>query len=196
MGLGPNRILPNCACWPNLDVAIRQEVQVLSAAFQVRPGFGFLRDFEQGNALATPERYFPGTTGTVLLGVRLIRDELEANPSWGTNGIVGVMAHEFAHILQFQHGAIAPGKPMELSADFMAGWLMGLKSLGRVPGTRPDVVAASVYRLGDYEEEDPDHHGTPAERSAAVGAGHAAATQQGVFHVQPAFALSRQISGL
>ena len=136
----------------NYDDRLRRLVKVLVNDFGVEPGFSFYDDGDGANALATPARLTEnaGPDGTVLIGAHLLVSEgkrscegaLRPNPKpneglWDmqrldecrwTRVVVEdfIMAHEFAHILQYKKG-MKPDGPwqMELHADFLAGWRLG-----------------------------------------------------------------------
>ncbi len=161
----------------------------------MRPGFTFLVDAEGANAFATPDVFYAGTQGTVLFGIQLLRQELSASP-FGTIALAAIMAHEWGHILQFAHGIRVPGKQMELSSDFMAGWWCGMKVLANTPAVDMHTVARSLYAKGDYAFNDPAHHGTPAERVEQMSLGFSAAVENRVTDSRAAFELSRTSVGL
>lgn len=150
--------------------------QDLRREFRVSPDTWFYDDIAAPNAFATPSvrRGFKGN-GTVCLGIRLVkrvtrRDEL--NRRWKTR-LTAIVAHEWAHIVQFSRGHRFPGKSIELHADFLSGWFLGRTSLARSGSKdleRGEAMLRS-YGLGDYEHNDPDHHGTPKERAFAIADG-------------------------
>lgn len=180
---------------PWLDQMMPIEAQYLSRYFGVRAGFTFLVDAEGANAFATPDAFFPNTGGTVLFGVQLLQQELSAS-QFGTIALAAIMAHEWGHILQFAHGIRVPGKRMELSSDFMAGWWCGMKVLANTPVVDMQTVARSLYAKGDYAFNDPAHHGTPPERVEQMALGFSAAVEDRVTDSRAAFALSRESVGL
>jgi hypothetical protein len=180
--------------------------------FRVNPALCFYDDGDAPNALAMPDVLFAdGPDGTVLIGDKLTQYEwtrdrqinyfplkLTIGGAWQSLEIV--VAHEFAHILQFKRG-LPPGGPwqMEPHADFMAGWLLGLKmeemikfygteigSFGIEEGTK------SMFERGDTYFGDAKHHGEPQFRAAMVVAGFNART----LDLNSAFDLGRSIAGL
>jgi hypothetical protein len=101
-----------------------------------------------------------------------------------------VIAHEFAHILQYKSGLKTDGPwQMEPHADFMAGWLLAQSPTDKYYS---DAAAEALFALGDTEFNSPDHHGQPELRAAMVRAGHAA----GDLDVQAAFAKGRKFANL
>lgn len=150
-----------------LDAAISQELTVLRGAFQANPFFALYSGSASNNAFATPP---DGThpNGKVVFGLAMMSNELRQTGSSGFT-IPIIMAHEFGHILQFQHGIHLSSKYQELQADYMAGWFLGNREQNVQGGMR--AVAGSANRfftLGDYAFNAPTHHGTPQERKAAI----------------------------
>lgn len=162
---------------PSLDRALIQELNALSKFFNVRPAF-FVYSNGIQNAMATPEVFphTPQTDGTVLYQLDLLNEHLNS-AHWGGSIVSGVIAHEFAHIIQFSqpglydrllksHGTV---KFLELHADFMAGYYMGTK-FGDKPGDL-ETLSRKIFELGDNNFTNPGHHGTPQERHIALKAG-------------------------
>lgn len=157
---------------PLLDAGITNELQYLKNFFTVRPGFFMLHEGEHGNAFATSETLgghaFPH--GTVVFGLTLIQEEYKAAGPMGRfdHAMAAIMAHEWGHILQFRKlKSQPPGKAMELQADALAGWYMGVRSVQlSAYGSMVDIQTAmkSMFNKGDYAFNDPKHHGTPHER--------------------------------
>jgi len=83
------------------------------------------------------------------------------------------LAHEFGHHLQFQNGLTfhyeATVRPRELQADCIAGYLLAL-TLSKRSNEAAFVnrVYAEARAIGDAFVMHPQHHGTSAEREAAV----------------------------
>jgi len=143
---------------PILDSQIIQELNLLKSVYNVNPSFFIFDDQGMPNAYASPN-------GTVLFGSTLMINEF--NEEFGPTGnysVIGIMAHEFAHILQFSQGLHyqLPTKILELHADFIAGWYLGNREM--VLLTDAEQAMRSFYRNGDYEFNNPNHHGTPSER--------------------------------
>jgi predicted metalloprotease len=126
----------------------------------------------------------------VMLGQTRIVNELQVvnHRGWGGITVAGIMAHEFAHIYQFStqyrqrlRELDDTVKPVELHADFLAGYHLGLK---RRSGASMDIGAwmDGAYLLGDENYELKEHHGTPKERQRAVREGY----RTGVEGHQPA----------
>lgn len=80
-------------------------------------------------------------------------------------GVTVVLAHEWAHQIQFRHGYFQPKVPTrttELEADLIAGfyvaWTRSLSSSDLVQ------VLDVLHALGDEHYNNASHHGTPPER--------------------------------
>jgi len=170
-----------------LDRQLSAHAFDLARDFGVRPGIRIVlspANQSQG-ALATKDTTVPGTQGTVLLGKDLLFRELDQNRrGWGGLAIAGVMAHEFAHIFQFDSGYEQrlhkrgdTVEVIELHADFLAGYHLGLR---RQAGAKMDIGAAMdlMHSLGDWNESLSDHHGRPRERQRAVREGFRLGVQE------------------
>ena len=137
--------------------------------------------------------------GAVLLGVNLIKDLL-TRPGASTQlsnawSIAAVLAHEWAHIAQFNTGVWARDERvvgMELMADAISGWYLAkkLQMLGRTLGpvyvqqtgaSDQSAAARAVYSLGDTNFTSRDHHGTHEQRLHAFVTGHNMGMQGGTF---------------
>jgi hypothetical protein len=157
----------------DLDRALAQTLAFLSDSFSVLPGFAFLDDAKGPNAYASTSKALGRTDGSVLFGLRLLRNTLR-QPEHPDVHIAAICAHEFGHICQYKHNVIArlkagstTVKRVELHADYLAGAFAGLRKLRR--GSFPAaVVALAQYNVGDHQTSNPQHHGTPAERGQAV----------------------------
>lgn len=125
--------------------------------------FAFLNDCSSPNALANPQdrSILFGTT----MAAKLLQDFGNEIPLWQ------VLAHEWGHQIQFSLGDSwldAPTvAPKELEADMFSGfYLMIAKSTANLSSS-----IANAFALGDWEFNNPSHHGTPNQRGAAVLAG-------------------------
>ena len=154
-----------------IDQVTQRELLFMQQRFLVYPIFYFYDDRDGKNAIASEQvtnRMAPD--GTVIFGKRLFNSEMIK--SFGGTTIPIIIAHEFAHLVDYKYGALTnvSTKKRELFADYLAGMYMYIRitSLGYV-----DVYAAlrSFESLGDTDFGDVDHHGTPEERSDALQAG-------------------------
>jgi len=175
----------------DLDRALIAEVRKMDSAFGINPGYRFLRDGSHPNAYATPETFVEGTTATILFGLTLLQNELRTE--YGGAAIAGIAAHEGAHVVQFRSPEVSKRlkgptvKLAELHADFLAGYYFS-----RTNRTEKSLVTfgESLFSKGDYDFNDPQHHGTPKQRVAAMRAGYGAkgydlnqAVERGVRYV-------------
>jgi hypothetical protein len=103
---------------------------------------------------------------SIRFGLWLYRELIQRHPDGLP--VSGVIAHEFAHQLQNQSGWLTPGiaKPNELEADAFSGYFMGLAK--QFAWSFIDSYFQSVFASGDYNFNNPGHHGTPNERLAAA----------------------------
>ena len=160
-----------------LDRALIAEVRKINAVFSIRPGYRYIDDADSPNAFAMQRTIIANTHGTVLLGLNLIRGEMST--SYGGAAVAGIAAHEGAHIHQYFSGLAdrlngATARNTELHADYLAGYYFAQD--GRTSRSL-DVFARSLFSKGDYAYNEPDHHGSPEERQAAMKAGYAAGGQ-------------------
>lgn len=154
---------------PQLDAAFQREGLALVQTFQVAPWGYFLDDRGSPNAMASPDVSNPnGPDGTVVIGLTLLQAELARDRGVGLS-VPAIMAHEFAHIVQFKRNVRLPTSKMELQADFLAGWYLGLRSRFIFTDVRP--AFQSFFEKGDYAFNDPMHHGTPQQRLNAIASG-------------------------
>jgi predicted metalloprotease len=91
----------------------------------------------------------------------------------GDFGLAYVVAHEYAHNIQQELGIarVDPRygvEPLELQADCMAGlWGNSVYKEGLLqPGDVQEAIS-TAQAAGDFEYNNPQHHGTPAQRRAA-----------------------------
>jgi hypothetical protein len=164
-----------------IDEAILTEGDELSKLLGVNPAIFYLQEKGGPDARADSTIYADllqqeGRTsnccpdGTVLIGLSLLKSEWYA--TGGTSlSMPAIIAHEYAHIAQFKYKfPWQEGKWPELHADFIAGWFIAHRGRFPVPNNAYQ-AAASLYYKGDYDFNEPDHHGTPTERLAAFRAG-------------------------
>jgi len=157
---GPGAILHSTGD-SELDGDLRSEAARLNQMFRLRAKMHFIDDSASPNAYASPE-------GVVYLGRTLMLKELTDEEN-GPSAIMGILAHEWAHIAQITHSGGLPGVVAELHADYLAGYYLGRQKTKR----RFDIkgFASSLFAKGDYQVFDPQHHGTPKQRVRAMLAG-------------------------
>jgi hypothetical protein len=155
-----------------LDAFLTREVNVLRNFFDVNPSVFYYDDGSEGaNARAMPAVEHPAyPSGTVILGLNMIVNEFNLSASGTTVPLI--MAHEFGHILDYKENVCDDYdvKTAELFADFMAGCFLYYRHVLIYTDTRAAI--ATFYNKGGYEFNNPDHHGTPDERVAALMAGY------------------------
>jgi hypothetical protein len=101
-------------------------------------------------------------TGSVFIAAGLWNDEYIKNQGFA---LPAIMAHEFAHAMQYSRGFPYGGKWLELHADYMAGWFAGHR--GRFAAQNDIGILQSFFNKGDYDFFSQRHHGTPQERANA-----------------------------
>jgi hypothetical protein len=144
-----------------LDYILSSESTKIKNLFKVDVELFAYDDQNKPNAFASPVCRTLGCHGSVAIGKTLLLDELVM--SSGYSSICGIMAHEFAHILQYQQKSKLKGKFSELQADYLAGWYLGrTKNLEKADLKS---FAVSLFNKGDYDFYSQLHHGTPEERS-------------------------------
>lgn len=167
----------------NFDLALAQTLTKIADYFEVLPGFAYYDDSDSENAYATPRVRLKNSDGTVLFGLNFFQ-RLRRLPDSPEVAIAGVCSHEFGHIVQFKNGLIETvnrGQPTvkrcELQADYFAGYFAGLRKREN-PSYPAAVVALAQHDVGDTAFTNPNHHGTPEERGAAVVRGFEAAFRE------------------
>jgi hypothetical protein len=108
--------------------------------------------------------------GQIWLGLNLLE---RIRGQFGDEAAAGIVAHEMAHQFQYFHFIeliIGLTKWMELEADAFAGYYMAYKE----GLTEPQVIGfvEAIASTGDYNFNDPTHHGTPHERRYAAVTGY------------------------
>ena len=168
----------------DFDAALAMTLARISDTFDVLPGFAYYQDAENAeNAYATNVVRLKNADGTVLFGTRYLKS-LRALPEHPDVAVAAVCAHEFGHIVQYKLGLdrrVNEGQPtvkrVELQADFFAGYFAGIRKRER-PSFPAAVFALTQYNQGDDMKNHPDHHGTHAERGAAISRGFEAAYRE------------------
>ena len=96
----------------------------------------------------------------------------------GDFAVAYVVAHEYAHNLQqelgvFDNRVTPSAEPYELQADCLAGtWANSVFEQGRLkPGDLREATDAALA-VGDFDEGNSQHHGTPTERRDALLTGY------------------------
>jgi hypothetical protein len=159
----------------NLDRILAAEMIQQAKFFGMRPAF-MLYSGPNQNALASSRTVLAGTQGTILYNLPFLQSQLKSG-DWGGAIVAGVLAHEFSHIYQFYspygprlealHNTV---KFPELHADYVSAFYMAKKYVA--DKVKLDSYFDEFYRLGDYDFNTKDHHGTREERYFAVKSGH------------------------
>lgn len=122
------------------------------------------------NAYSHPSQY-------IMMGIWLANDVIITTQS--TLPIAGVLAHEWGHQVQFQRGWMVQSEPTvrrtELEADMFSGLYVAWEK--NWAGAEFDAYYQYLFQLGDYNFNDPGHHGTPNQRLAAGAVGMNVAEQ-------------------
>jgi len=166
-------------------MAMQQEIYLLNTVFGVAPAFGCFNDGTSPNALATNAPLAGQRDGTVLFGRRLLMEEVPKG-EWAA-AVLGIMAHEWAHIRQFKVQDARATKFRELHADCCAGWYLGWKRANGRTFVGHSFLQ-SLFEKGDFAFNSPTHHGTPEERVEAMQVGFGIAMTETVGLVNPVFA--------
>jgi hypothetical protein len=153
-----------------LDRAFIAELKRIIQIIPVNPGFQFIEE-RSPNAAALRKTLVPGTTGTVLIGLKLVNLLMQRQD--GGVSIAGVCAHECGHIYQYFSGIfdeLHNTLIAELHADFIAGYYMGKRK-----DVAPDQVklfAETLLQFGTYDYGNPRFHGDSGQRTAAMTCGY------------------------
>jgi hypothetical protein len=122
--------------------------------------------------------------GVLLIGERMSQaliTTFEGKPHG--SAVAGALAHELAHLFQFRKPAGSSEswwnkmldddggvtrRRVELHADFLAGWCLGRSPSSIIDSLEIDLFARRLFQLGDTYSLDPNTHGTPQQRYAAM----------------------------
>jgi hypothetical protein len=157
----------------SLDNFLRNEYDKLVYCFGVKPNSFYILEDGFANAYASKSISNANLPdGTVVLGLKLVNQECNSSLSKTCVAMAVVMAHEFAHILDFKNNFVSvSGKKKELFADYMAGVYLHTRA---VTYAYTDITEAanSIFTKGDTDFNSPLHHGTPQERMNSLLAGY------------------------
>lgn len=173
---------------PVWDNAFRSEFNMQGAFWGV-PGvsFNFLNDCDGPNALANPQ------DKSILFGTAMAGDLLTKFGS--TIPLIQVLAHEWGHQIQFALGDFwlnAPTvAPKELEADMFSGFYL-LLAKSNFPVNEMNTSIFAAFSLGDWNFNNPSHHGTPQQRAAAILAGNKVALEYQTNAIQRTYPAVRQ----
>jgi predicted metalloprotease len=90
----------------------------------------------------------------------------------GDFAVAYIVAHEYAHEVQDELGLFdrqdVPTMDFELQADCYAGtWARSVSDDGRLEDGDEQEALDAALAVGDFDESDPSHHGTPDQRETA-----------------------------
>jgi hypothetical protein len=172
---------------PNLDYFLTNEYNKLVFCFGVKPNSFYIIEDGYPNAYASStisNNSLPD--GTIVLGLKLTNQECSSSQSGTCVAMAVIMAHEFAHILDFKNNFVSvQGKKKELFADYMAGVYLHTREL-TFAYTDIREAAFSIFSKGDTDFNSPQHHGTPQERMNALLAGYEFSRQKvarGIYNI-------------
>ena len=125
----------------------------------------------QGAAANDQAAFYCPVDDTIYFGEGIGRDIYD---NLGDFGVAYALAHEYAHNVQQELGWFAEGgrlttvAPFELQADCMAGtWAYAVYRRGRIDDGDVEEAVNTAYAVGDFDINNPQHHGTPRQRARA-----------------------------
>lgn len=170
-----DRMIPEGTGSRPLDLSIQTDVVELQKVFGVSAKMFLFQEVNNPNAFALNEPlpqimkqfrvpFNTSPDGMVFLGINLMQSEYRSGVGTGYS-IPSIIAHEYAHILQYKLNSKLEGKWRELQADYLAGWYTAHRS--RYVSQNIDESILSFFNKGDYDFNTPQHHGLPLERQQA-----------------------------
>lgn len=151
-----------------LDDNLRRELDLLEKLFSVEPEFTFVDGTARSGAFTGPT---PDNKTLIVFDVQLVRNEMAVHPGTWQSSIIGILAHEFAHALQYQ-AIVEESRLWETHADFLSGWYMGTKVLMGLSRLNIDVFADALFQRGSLTGFfDERGYGPPEARVASMRAG-------------------------
>ncbi|MGE3992931.1 hypothetical protein [Pseudorhodoplanes sp.] len=170
-----------------MDPTLLGALKTVSKTLGMRPTITFVDDSETSPVMQT---YLQRGFGVIGIGESML-NRIYNNTRYRDEILVGLLAHESAHVLQIQRncqlawngGGLHRGscfknlRPengstigIELMADFMAGWTMaraGILTTGEFEGFGKD-----LFERGDFYKNSRGHHGTPRNRLNFMASGY------------------------
>ncbi|MEN9610925.1 MAG: hypothetical protein RLZZ628_1739 [Bacteroidota bacterium] len=143
-----------------LDKWLNGIIRDVQQEFYTFPAFYIYDDGLNVNAYAD---WTDKGRGKVAFGRNLLMTHYDPDDKKSGWTIALILAHEYAHILQFQSHCTLNGKYRELQADFMAGFFLARQ--GKLSSEDVKLLLKTFYKFGDRRFWDKSHHGTPEERS-------------------------------
>lgn len=162
---------------PRVDDIIEIQHRKMENLFNVRVD---LNISSGANGLALKSCKKANCHGTIEIGVNLLKHQLKKTS--GEWRIIAVMAHEFAHILQYKHNMrFISNVQQEIHADILAGWYIG-KFLTAQDDSDKIIDDLRLYfaEMGDEAYFSPNHHGNAYTRLMAIHKGIRASHHKGL----------------
>lgn len=154
---------------PKLDANIDIELAFLRKVFHVTPTFYFGQDSASDPLARTYRGAEANDQATIIIGVNFIQREILLNPTHWELALIGVLAHEWAHALQYDSRLQDRQFMWETHADFMAGWYLGVKRAVGNQLSQPLPLAKSLFEKGVSSDFfNPDTHGSAQVRVRAM----------------------------
>jgi predicted metalloprotease len=129
-----------------------------------------------GDAANDQSAFYCPADDTIYFGEGIGRDIYD---NIGDFGVAYALAHEYGHNVQQELGWFRSGRklttvaPFELQADCLAGtWAFAVYRAGKVDDTQVEEAVNTAYAVGDFDFTNPQHHGTPKQRSRAFVRGY------------------------
>ena len=163
---------------PYIDQINNREYYWLSNRFGVNPDFWYFQENEGPNCFATDEVIDDNRPdGTVMLGLKLLKNECNNSSTKTCSAVPIILAHEFAHIvaykyksqfnIPFEEGSVE----WELFADYLAGIYMCFRVFQQAY-TNVLEAAKSFFDKGGSGFHDDYSHGTAQQRYDCLDAGY------------------------
>jgi uncharacterized protein len=152
-----------------------------------RVKYKFVRPGQQintrcGSAANDQSAFYCSGDDTIYFGEGIARQIYD---NIGSFGVAYALAHEYGHNVQQELGWFASGAklttvaPFELQADCLAGdWAYSVYEAGKVDDAQVEEAVQTAYAVGDFDINNPQHHGTPKERSRAFLTGYRSGNPQ------------------
>ena len=154
--------------WRRTLVAADLPAPSVRAAF---PGIGEAIRSGCGAAAGEASAFYCPADDTLYIGQGIARQVAQATGDFGAAFIV---AHEYAHNIQQELGWYETSRrldtvqPFELQADCLAGtWANAVYRSGELDPGDIEEAQRTAEAVGDFDELNPQHHGTPTERREA-----------------------------
>jgi hypothetical protein len=167
----------------NSDMALAVIGVELNMLLQISASPAFYDDADSGgggNAGVMYKPFFPNLPGVpAVAGTVVFGTKCYTGLAGQSAAIAAVYAHELGHLLQNKYVSTQlydlrnrdrSVVRAELHADFVCGYYAAYRKQ-RQPDWAAVMHAITQFKFGDRQYANPQHHGTPEERKAAVDAG-------------------------